>query len=105
MEIPVARVAFDFFVNRIAMLDHALDERVGEEPRLGLRDGRRWQFGLFAPLGHAGFFILDGGGALGIPENLQLRRQVGQRVQVMLKQKLHGAFARFSSFAHGTHDA
>ena len=51
-------------------------------------------------LGHAGFFILDGGGALGIPERRQFQLEIFRRVQVVLKQELHCAFARFASFAH-----
>ena len=53
----------------------------------------------FAPVRRA-FFVLDGGGALGIPELRQLQLEIVRRVQVVLKQKLHRAFARFASFAH-----
>ncbi len=81
------------------MLQRAADERFGEQPHLGLFGRGRRQFGDFAPFGGA-FFVLDGGGALGIPERRQFQFQIVRRVQVMLKQKLHGAFARFSSFAH-----
>ena len=90
----------DVPVNRVAVLQHALDERLGKEPRLGLLDRRRRQFDLLAPFGRAGFLVLDGGGALGIPERRQLQLQVGRRIQIMLKQKLHRALARFASFAH-----
>jgi len=45
-------------------------------------------------------FVLDRGGTLGIPELRQLEFEIFRRVQVVLKQKLHCAFARFASFAH-----
>ena len=99
MEFPVLRVALDFFVNRVAMFEHAADERVGEQPRLGLLGGRRRQFEWLAPVRRA-FFLVNGGGALRIPEFLQRPLQILRRIQVVLKQKLHGAFARFTSFAH-----
>jgi hypothetical protein len=92
-------VAFDFFVNRVAMLQHAANQRLGEQARLGFFDGRRRQFKFFAPMRRA-LFVLDRGGALGIPELRQLEFEIFRRVQVVLKQKLHRAFARFASFAH-----
>ena len=35
----------------------------------------------------------------------QLQLQLFRRIQVVLKQKLHGAFPRFTSFAHESHHA
>jgi hypothetical protein len=86
-------------VNRVAMLEHAADERLGEQPRLGLLGGGRRQLDLLSPMRRA-FFLGDGGGALRIPEFIQRPLQILRRIQVVLKQKLHGAFARFASFAH-----
>src|SRR5665213_2194904 len=45
-------------------------------------------------------FVLNRGGTLRIPELRQLEFEIFRRVQVVLKQKLHRAFACFASFAH-----
>ena len=48
------------------------------------------------------FFVVDGGGALRVPEFVQRPLQILRRIQVVLKQELHRVFARFASFAHET---
>jgi hypothetical protein len=67
MEIPVLRVFLDVLVNRVAVLQHAADQRVGEQARLGLLGGGRRQFDRLAPGGRA-FFPGDGRRALRVPE-------------------------------------
>ena len=89
----------DALVNCVAVLEDAADERVGEQARLGLLGGRRRQFDRLAP-GRRAFFLGDGRGALRVPEFIQRPVQILRRIQIVLKQKLHGAFARFAAFAH-----
>ena len=62
------------------------------------RSGRR-QFDGLPPVGRA-FVSGDGGGALRIPKFVQRSLEVVGRVQIVLKQKLHGAFARLAAFSH-----
>jgi hypothetical protein len=92
-------VLLDVLVNRIAVLEHAADERLGEQPRLGLLGGGRRQLHLLPPVCRA-FFIRNGGPALRVPEFIQRPLQIIRRVQIMLEQELHRVFARFTSFAH-----
>ena len=103
MKIPVLAQGLDAFVNDITVLQHAADERFGEQPDLRLVHGRRRQLGFLIPLGEA-FFVLDGRRPLGTPELGQLQLEVLGRVQVMLKQELYCAFPRFASFSHSSAD-
>ena len=103
-EVPVFDVLLDVVVNRVAMFERAADERFGEEARLGLVGGGRRQLDGLSPMSRA-FVIGDGGGALGVPEFIERPLQILRRTQIMLKQKLDGAFARFAAFAHNSTQA
>jgi hypothetical protein len=92
-------VLLDVFVNGVAVLEDAADEGFGKQARLGILGRGRRQFGGLTPLGGT-FFIFNGRRLLGAPELSQLEFQVLRRVQIVLKKKLHGAFTRFTSFAH-----
>ena len=99
MEVPVFCVLPDARVNFLAVPDDAANERVGKQPRLGLPGGRRRQFVGLAPRCRT-FFLGDGRRALRVPEFIERPVQILRRIQIVLKQKLHGAFARFAAFAH-----
>jgi len=43
---------------------------------------------------------IEGGGALRLPETIERRLEIGGRIQIVLKEKLHGAFARLAACAH-----
>src|ERR1019366_7770816 len=59
MELPILRVFFDVLVNRVAMLQGAANQRIGEQTHLGLPGGGWWQFDRLAPRRRA-FFPADG---------------------------------------------
>jgi hypothetical protein len=92
------------FVNRVAVIECAADEGLGEEARFRLGGGGGREFADLPPGGRA-FVLGDGGGALGLPEFIQRPAQILRRTQVVLKQELHRAFARFTSFAHSATSA
>jgi len=99
VKIPISCKGLDFLVNHIAMLKHAADEWLGEQPHLGFPGGGRRQLNLLSPMRRA-FFLGDGGGALRVPELIQRPLQILRRIQVVLEQELHGVLACFASFAH-----
>src|SRR6266511_2593934 len=77
------------------------DERFGKSLRGQFVGAERGQFGPLAPLGLA-FVLRNGGSALRLPELRERLVEVLGRVEVMLKQKLDGAFPRLTAFAHAT---
>src|SRR5882724_7741767 len=102
-EFPVLGVLGDAGVGFIAEFQDAADQGVGEEADGGFLGGGFGQFDLLAP-GGAALFAGDGGGLLRVPELVQGVVQLFGRIQVVLKQKLHGAFARLTSLAHNADD-
>ena len=70
MKLPVLRVLFDVLVNRVAVLQGAPNQRVGEQARLGLLGGGRRQLDRLAPGGRT-FIPGDGGCALRVPKFIE----------------------------------
>jgi hypothetical protein len=86
------------------VFERTVNKRFGKEPCFSFgRSGRR-EFGGLAPSGRA-FVLGDGRSALGLPEFIQRTAQILRRTQVVLKQELDRAFARFTSFAHSATSA
>ena len=80
------------------MFHHAADEAVGKLAGGQFRGAGGREVGFQAP-GGGGFFLGDGRGALGIPKLVQRLVQVVVWIEVVLKKKLHGAFARLSALS------
>ena len=99
MQVPVLGVFFDLLVNTVAVLERAANERLGEQPHGGLLRGGRGQLDFFSPSGRA-FVFRERGGLLRDPELIERLVQIAGRIQIVLKQELHGAFPRFTSSAH-----
>src|SRR5260221_14215827 len=90
---------FDQLVRFRTVFEHTANQRVGKKPNCRFLCCDRWQFGSLTP-GCAPFFFSDGRGTLRFPKLLQRRLEVLRRVDIMLEQELHSAFACFASLTH-----
>jgi len=99
MKLPVLRVFFDVLVDFVPMLDGAANERFGKDPGSGLLGSGRREFDFFPPGGRS-FIFGEGGRALRVSKLVERLVHVGRWIQIVLKEKLHRAFARFTSSSH-----
>jgi hypothetical protein len=81
----------------------AQDQRIGKRANGCFVSGWWREVDLFSPISLALVFG-QGGRALRIPKLIERSLEIIRRVQVVLKQKLNGAFTRLTSHTHSEKD-
>ena len=99
VEIPVLGMTLDDFVEHDAVLEDAADEGVGEESGGEFFVGGGGSLDLFAPGGAMGFQRGIQPGVL--PKGLECGFEIFGRVDIILKQELHGPFPGLAPLTHG----
>jgi hypothetical protein len=99
VQFPIDRMLLDDAIEFLTILQRPSNQWVGEKPGRGLVRRWRGQFDRLSP-GGSGFIGGQRRGVLRLPKHLQRRLEILRRIQIVLKQKLDGAFARLTSLAH-----